>query len=178
MRMSKIYRSFRAPRGALTSRRKSMAGNVLIFASLTILLTGCSSATEDPQPTSPPTSTASSDADPSPSTLDATPPEPTPSFSWDGVTRTLTYGNVTITATPAEAGVKTVVRVTNTGAEEAAFQVEVSVKAGGEVSSHRFWLQSVPPGETGEQDATLAGQTRTDDLGKPEIYLDALRRIG
>ncbi|WP_311673381.1 hypothetical protein [Streptomyces hazeniae] len=72
----------------------------------------------------------------------------------------------------------TVVRVANTGVEEAAFQVEVSVKVGGEVSSHRFWFQGVPPGETGEQDATLAGQTRTDDLGKPEIYLDDLRRIG
>jgi hypothetical protein len=100
-------------------------------------------------------------------------PSPVPSVHSEGRTRVLEYGDLTVRATPESNGVRTEIEVANTNERKATYSVQISIADGkGWTAYNRFWLQDVPPGKTGRDDAVIG----SEDLGPvpqiPKIYVD------
>ncbi|WP_086602443.1 hypothetical protein [Streptomyces swartbergensis] len=105
-------------------------------------------------------------------------PSPVPSVHSEGRTRVLEYGDLTVRATPENNGVRTEIEVTNTNERKATYSVQISIADGkGWTAYDRFWLQDVPPGKTGRDDAVIG----SEDMGPvpqiPKIYVDEFTPI-
>ncbi|OUD01302.1 hypothetical protein CA983_20920 [Streptomyces swartbergensis] len=90
----------------------------------------------------------------------------------------LEYGDLTVRATPENNGVRTEIEVTNTNERKATYSVQISIADGkGWTAYDRFWLQDVPPGKTGRDDAVIG----SEDMGPvpqiPKIYVDEFTPI-
>ncbi|MEU6176962.1 hypothetical protein [Streptomyces coeruleorubidus] len=100
-------------------------------------------------------------------------PSPVASVHSEGRTRVLEYGDLTVRATPESSGVRTEIEVANTHQRHATYSVRISIADGkGWTAYNRFWLQDVPPGETGRDEAVIG----SGDMGPvpqvPKIYVD------
>ncbi|MFH9064998.1 hypothetical protein ACH4GM_27800 [Streptomyces coeruleorubidus] len=100
-------------------------------------------------------------------------PSPVPSVHSEGRTRVLEYGDLTVRATPEKSGVRTEVEVANTNDRKATYSVQISIADGkGWTAYDRFWLQDVPPGKTGRDDAVIGSADMGPVPQTPKIYVD------
>lgn len=100
-------------------------------------------------------------------------PSPVPSVHSEGRTRVLEYGDLTVRATPESSGVRTEVEVANTYERNATYSVQISIADGkGWTAYNRFWLQDVPPGKTGRDDAVIGSKKLGPIPQIPKIYVD------
>jgi hypothetical protein len=91
----------------------------------------------------------------------------------EGRTRVLEYGDLTVRATPENNGVRTEVDVANTYERDATYSIQISVADGkGWTAYNRFWLQDVPPGKTGRDDAVIGSKKMGPIPQVPKIYVD------
>ncbi|MFD6415742.1 hypothetical protein [Streptomyces sp. NPDC060194] len=92
---------------------------------------------------------------------------------FEGRTRVLEYGDLIVRATPEGTGVRTEIEVANTYERNATYSVKISIADGkGWTAYNRFWLQDVPPGETGRDDAVIGSQDMGPAPEVPKIYID------
>ncbi|MGW2384271.1 hypothetical protein [Streptomyces sp. NPDC001658] len=105
-------------------------------------------------------------------------PSPVPAVHSEGRTRVLEYGDLVVRATPESSGVRTEIEVTNTHERNTTYSVRISIADGeGWTAYNRFWLQDVPPGETG-RDAAVIGSKDMGPVPKvPKIYVDEFTPI-
>ncbi|MEV5952499.1 hypothetical protein AB0M11_01755 [Streptomyces sp. NPDC051987] len=76
-------------------------------------------------------------------------------------------------ATPASSGVRTEIEVANTYARNATYSVQISIADGkGWTAYNRFWLQDVPPGQTGRDSAVIGSKDMGPAPQVPKIYID------
>ncbi|WP_435207959.1 hypothetical protein [Streptomyces sp. bgisy034] len=100
-------------------------------------------------------------------------PSPVPSVHSEGRTRVLEYGDLVVRATPESSGVRTEIEVTNTHERDATYSVQISIADGeGWTAHNRFWLQDVPPGETGRDAAVIGSEDMGPPPRVPKIYVD------
>ncbi|MDQ0750426.1 hypothetical protein QF034_004657 [Streptomyces africanus] len=100
-------------------------------------------------------------------------PSPVPSVHSEGRTRVLEYGDLTVRATPEGGGVRTEIQVANTNERKATYSVQISIADGkGWTAYNRFWLQDVPPGKTGTEDAVIGSEDMGPVPQVPKIYVD------
>ncbi|WP_328411782.1 hypothetical protein OG542_16895 [Streptomyces violaceus] len=100
-------------------------------------------------------------------------PSPVPSVHSEGRTRVLEYGDLTVRATPEKSGVRTEIQVANTNERKATYSVQISIADGkGWTAHNRFWLQDVPPGKTGTEDAVIGSEDMGPVPQVPKIYVD------
>ncbi|MFB8119918.1 hypothetical protein ACFC51_29170 [Streptomyces sp. NPDC055962] len=98
---------------------------------------------------------------------------PVPSVHSEGRVRVLEYGDLVVRATPESGGVRTEIEVSNTYARNATYSIKISIADGkGWTAYNQFWLQDVPSGETGRDEAVIG----SEDMGPvpriPKIYVD------
>ncbi len=100
-------------------------------------------------------------------------PSPVASVHSEGRTRVLEYGDLTVRATPESSGVRTEIEVANTYERDATYSVQISIADGeGWTAYNRFWLQDVPPGKTGRDDALIGSKEMGPVPQVPKIYVD------
>lgn len=138
-----------------------------------LLAAGCTDASADRAPVSQRPVT--------PSVEQSSPqarPSPVPSVHSEGRTRVLEYGDLTVRATPASSGVRTEIEVANTYERNATYSVQISIADGkGWTAYNRFWLQDVPPGKTGRDDAVIGSKDMGPVPQVPRIYVDEFTPI-
>ena len=100
-------------------------------------------------------------------------PSPVASVHSEGRTRVLVYGDLVVRATPESNGVRTEIAVANTYGRKATYSVRISIADGkGWTAYNRFWLQDVPPGKTGRDDALIGSKDMGPVPRVPKIYVD------
>ncbi|MFE6176252.1 hypothetical protein [Streptomyces sp. NPDC056464] len=100
-------------------------------------------------------------------------PSPVPSVHSEGRTRVLEYGDLVVRATPESSGVRTEIEVANSYERNATYSVQISIADGeGWTAHNRFWLQDVPPGKTGRDDAVIGSKDMGPVPQIPKIYVD------
>jgi hypothetical protein len=105
-------------------------------------------------------------------------PSPVASVHSEGRTRVLEYGDLVVRATPESSGVRTEIEVANTYKRDATYSVQISIADGeGWTAYNRFWLQDVPPGETGRDDAVIGSEDMGPVPQVPKIYVDEFTPI-
>ncbi|MYS93627.1 MULTISPECIES: hypothetical protein [Streptomyces] len=133
-----------------------------------VLAAGCTDGTADRVPASQRPAT--------PSAQQSSPqvrPSPVASVHSEGRTRVLEYGDLTVRATPESSGVRTEIEVANTYQRHATYSVRISIADGkGWTAYNRFWLQDVPPGKTGRDDAVIGSRDMGPVPQVPKIYVD------
>ncbi|MFE7173244.1 hypothetical protein [Streptomyces sp. NPDC057616] len=98
---------------------------------------------------------------------------PVPVVHSEGRTRVLEYGDLTVRATPESSGVRTEVEVANTHKRDATYSIQISISDdNGWTAYNRFWLQDVPPGKTGRDDALIGSKDMGPVPHVPKIYVD------
>lgn len=151
-----------------------------IVLALALLTGGCLGGTEDsgiPGVKHPVTDPARPST-PSPSAASSEPPqdpEPTASFSQNGKTRVLYYGNTEVDATPEDDGIFTTVTVHNDTDAPVNYDIDVSLGDGVDwVASNKFRIESVPAHGVKSQASTVGGPHLGPIPQQPKIYIDAL----
>ncbi|WP_327112931.1 hypothetical protein OG206_05935 [Streptomyces sp. NBC_01341] len=87
--------------------------------------------------------------------------------------RVLEYGDLIVRATPESGGVRTEIEVSNTYERNATYSVKISIADGkGWTAYNRFWLQDVPSGETGRDEAVIGSKDMGPIPQVPKIYVD------
>lgn len=105
-------------------------------------------------------------------------PSPVASVHSEGRTRVLEYGDLIVRATPESSGVRTEIEVANTYDRDATYSVQISIADGeGWTAYNRFWLQDVPPGKTGRDDAVIGSEDMGPVPQVPKIYVDEFTPI-
>jgi hypothetical protein len=133
-----------------------------------VLAAGCTDSAADKAPASQRPATPSA-AQSSPQAR----PSPVPSVHSEGRTRVLEYGDLVVRATPENSGVRTEIDVTNTYERKATYSVRISIADGkGWNAYNKFWLQDVPPGKTGRDEALLGSKDMGPVPQVPKIYVD------
>ncbi|GAA2306946.1 hypothetical protein GCM10010234_58160 [Streptomyces hawaiiensis] len=100
-------------------------------------------------------------------------PSPVPSVHSEGRTRVLVYGDLIVRATPESSGVRTEIEVANTNERDTTYSVRISIADGeGWTAYNRFWLQDVPPGRTGRDEALIGSKDMGPVPQVPKIYVD------
>ncbi|WP_146057814.1 hypothetical protein [Streptomyces sp. SM10] len=100
-------------------------------------------------------------------------PSPVASVHSEGRTRVLEYGDLVVRATPESNGVRTEIAVANTYERDATYSVQISIADGeGWTAYNHFWLQDVPPGETGREGAVIGSKDMGPPPKVPKIYVD------
>ncbi|MER5436840.1 hypothetical protein [Streptomyces sp. NPDC002588] len=103
--------------------------------------------------------------------------EPTPSFSQDGATKVLFYGNLKVSATPEADGVRTTVTVRNDTEDSANYYIEISVGNGVDwVASNTYRLTDVPAHGSDSQTSTIGGVHLGPIPQHPKIYVDGMEQ--
>lgn len=106
------------------------------------------------------------------------PPSPVPSVRSEGRARVLEYGELTVRATPESSGVRTEIEVANTNKRNATYSVKISIADGkGWTAYNQFWLQDVPPGKTGRDEAVIGSKDMGPVPQVPKIYVDEFTPI-
>ncbi|AWW43442.1 hypothetical protein DN051_43600 (plasmid) [Streptomyces cadmiisoli] len=91
----------------------------------------------------------------------------------EGSTRVLEYGDLVVRATPEASGVRTEIEVANTYERNATYSVQISIADGeGWTAHNRFWIQDVPAGETGRDEAMIGSADMGPAPQTPKIYVD------
>lgn len=133
-----------------------------------VLIAGCTDEAADRAPESPRPATSS--------VVQSTPPSrssPVPSVHSEGRVRVLEYGDLIVRATPESGGVRTEIEVSNTYERNATYSVKISIADGkGWTAYNRFWLQDVPSGETGRDEAVIGSKDMGPIPQVPKIYVD------
>ncbi|MFJ9121351.1 hypothetical protein ACIRJO_38220 [Streptomyces sp. NPDC102394] len=81
-------------------------------------------------------------------------------------------------ATPESSGVRTEIAVANTYKRDATYSVQISIADGkGWTAYNRFWLQDVPAGKTGRDDAVIGTKAMGPVPQEPKIYVDEFTSI-
>ncbi|MFE0802565.1 hypothetical protein [Streptomyces sp. NPDC058812] len=81
-------------------------------------------------------------------------------------------------ATPESTGVRTEIEVANTYERDTTYSIQISVADGeGWTAYNRFWLQDVPPGKTGRDDALIGSEDMGTVPQTPKIYVDEFTPI-
>lgn len=133
-----------------------------------VLAAGCTDGAVDKEPASQRPVTPSAEQS-SPQAR----PSPVASVHSEGRTRVLVYGDLVVRATPESSGVRTEIEVTNTYQRDATYSVQISIADGkGWTAYNRFWLQDVPPGKTGRDDAVIGSKDMGPAPQVPKIYVD------
>lgn len=133
-----------------------------------VLAAGCTDAGTGPAPASQRPATPSAEQS-SPQAR----PSPVPSVHSEGRTRVLEYGDLTVRATPERSGVRTEIAVVNTNERKTTYSVQISIADGaGWTAYDRFWLQDVPPGKTGRDEAVIGSADMGPAPRTPKIYVD------
>lgn len=133
-----------------------------------VLAAGCTNDAADKAPASQRPATPSAEQS-SPQAR----PSPVPSVHSEGRTRVLEYGDLTVRATPEKSGVRTEIQVANTNERKATYSVQISIADGkGWTAHNRFWLQDVPPGKSGRDDAVIGSADMGPVPQVPKIYVD------
>lgn len=105
-------------------------------------------------------------------------PSPVASVHSEGRTRVLQYGDLVVRATPESSGVRTEIEVANTYERDATYSVQISIADGeGWTAHNRFWLQDVPPGKTGRDEAVIGSEDMGSVPKVPKIYVDEFTPI-
>ncbi|MER5832122.1 hypothetical protein ABT116_15070 [Streptomyces sp. NPDC002130] len=105
-------------------------------------------------------------------------PSPVPSVHSEGRTRVLVYGDLTVRAAPESNGVRTEIEVANTYERKTTYSVQISIADGaGWTAYNRFWLQDVPPGKTGRENALIGSKDMGPVPRVPKIYVDEFTPI-
>ncbi|MFI1954285.1 hypothetical protein ACH437_20920 [Streptomyces xinghaiensis] len=149
-------------------------------AVLTLLAAGCSSeGGNGGTPSTSPAATGSAEATVTPSgeTPSAPPPDPdpAPSFSQDGTTRILRYGDVEVKATPKENGILTAVTVHNDTDESANFDIVVSIGNDIDwVATSTFRVYGVPAHGSRSEAESVGGTHLGPIPQQPKIYIDRI----
>lgn len=160
--------------------RRSIRVRACAVLALTLLTGACSAGGEDsgiPGVPHPVTEPAQPSATSAPATSAAPPeePEPTPSFSQNGKTRVLYYGDVKVDATPVDDGVLTTVTVHNDTDKAVNYSVEVSVGNDVDwVASSTFRISGVPAHGVKSQASTVGGTHLGPVPQQPKIFVDRL----
>ncbi|WP_143634517.1 hypothetical protein [Streptomyces sp. 1-11] len=148
-----------------------------------LLTTGCGAGEDNAHRPETPTAVVSSSARPDTPTAVATSgepagdAEPTPSFSQDGATRVLFYGNLTVSATPEADGVRTTVTVRNDTEDSANYYIEISVGNGVDwVGTNTYRLTDVPAHGSDSQTSTIGGVHLGPIPQHPKIYVDRMEQ--
>ncbi|MFF5366885.1 hypothetical protein [Streptomyces sp. NPDC013187] len=140
----------------------------LCLTAACVLAAGCTDGAADKAP--------ASRRPVSPSAAQGSPqarPSPVPSVHSEGRTRVLVYGDLVVRATPESSGVRTEVEVANTNKRDTTYSVQISIADGeGWTAFSRFWLQDVPPGRTGRDDALIGSKDMGPVPQVPKIYVD------
>ncbi|MFJ4534367.1 hypothetical protein ACIP39_00080 [Streptomyces tibetensis] len=140
----------------------------LCLTAACVLAAGCTDGAADKAPASRRPVTPSA-AQSSPQAR----PSPVPSVHSEGRTRVLVYGDLIVRATPESSGVRTEIEVANTNNRDATYSVRISIADGeGWTAYNRFWLQDVPPGKTGRDDALIGSKDMGPVPQVPKIYVD------
>ncbi|MBQ0984350.1 hypothetical protein KBZ10_07420 [Streptomyces sp. F63] len=151
-------------------------------AVLALLTAGCGTESgNDGTADAPPTVAESAGATATPPEKTpgpSTPPQesdPVPSFSQDGTTRILRYGDVEVKATPRENGVFTTVTVHNDTDESVNYDIVVSIGNGVDwVATSTFRLYGVPA-HGGKSESESVGGTHLGPIPqRPKIYIDRI----
>ncbi|MFI6492984.1 hypothetical protein [Streptomyces sp. NPDC050564] len=88
------------------------------------------------------------------------------------------YGDLIVRATPESSGVRTEIEVANTYQRDATYSIQISIADGkGWTAHNRFWLQDVPPGKTGRDDAVIGSEGMGPVPQIPKIYVDEFTPI-
>jgi hypothetical protein len=96
----------------------------------------------------------------------------------EGRTRVLEYGDLRVRATPQSNGVRTEIEVANTYERDTTYSVQISIADGkGWTAYNRFWLQDVPPGKTGRDDAVIGSKAMGPIPQEPKIFVDEFTPI-
>ncbi|MEU3936407.1 hypothetical protein AB0E85_30870 [Streptomyces sp. NPDC029044] len=81
-------------------------------------------------------------------------------------------------ATPRTGGVRTEIEVANTHERATTYSVQISIADGkGWTAYNRFWLQDVPPGGTGRDEAMIGSKDMGPIPQKPKIFVDEFTPI-
>jgi hypothetical protein len=105
-------------------------------------------------------------------------PSPVASVHTEGRTRVLEYGDLRVRATPQGDGVRTEIEVANTYERDTTYSVQISIADGkGWTAYNRFWLQDVPPGKTGRDDAVIGSKAMGPIPQEPKIFVDEFTPI-
>lgn len=81
-------------------------------------------------------------------------------------------------ATPESSGVRTEIEVANTNKRNATYSVKISIADGkGWTAYNQFWLQDVPPGKTGRDEAVIGSKDMGPVPQVPKIYVDEFTPI-
>ncbi|MEU6406928.1 hypothetical protein [Streptomyces sp. NPDC046985] len=81
-------------------------------------------------------------------------------------------------ATPEVSGVRTEIAVANSYRRKTTYSVQISIADGeGWTAYNRFWLQDVPPGETGRAAALIGSDAMGPIPRNPKIYVDEFTPI-
>ncbi|MET4921817.1 hypothetical protein P3L51_05555 [Streptomyces sp. PSRA5] len=105
-------------------------------------------------------------------------PSPVASVHSEGRTRVLEYGDLVVRATPESDGVRTEIEIANTYERNTTYSVQISIADGaGWTAYNRFWLQDVPPGETGRDEAVIGSDSMGPIPKVPKIYVDEFNPI-
>jgi hypothetical protein len=138
-----------------------------------VLAVGCTDGAADRAPASQRPATPSAEQS-SPQVR----PSPVASVHSEGRTRVLDYGDLVVRATPESSGVRTEIEVANTYERDATYSVQISIADGeGWTAHNRFWLQDVPPGETGRKEAVIGSEDMGPAPRIPKIYVDEFTPI-
>ena len=133
-----------------------------------VLAAGCTDSAVDKTPASRRPATPSAEQS-SPQAR----PSPVPSVHSEGRTRVLVYGDLVVRATPENSGVRTEIDVSNTYKRKATYSVRISIADGkGWNAYNKFWLQDVPPGKTGRDEALIGSKDMGPVPQVPKIYVD------
>ncbi|MER5401427.1 hypothetical protein [Streptomyces sp. NPDC002599] len=157
---------------------RSVRARGCVVLALALLTGACDAGTEDsgiPGVPHPVTEPARPGATSAPATPDTPPeePEPTPSFSQNGKTRVLYYGDAEVDATPADDGVLTTVTVHNDTDKTVNYSVDISVGDGVDwVASSTFRISGVPAHGVKSQTDTVGGTHLGPVPQQPKIYVD------
>ncbi|WP_033307835.1 hypothetical protein RFN58_38270 [Streptomyces iakyrus] len=139
-----------------------------------LLAAGCTDAAAGPAP-------IPSQRPATPSAEQSSPqarPSPVASVHPEGRTRVLEYGDLRVRATPESDGVRTEIEVANTYERNTTYSVQISIADGkGWTAYNRFWLQDVPPGKTGRDEAVIGSRDMGPIPQEPKIFVDEFTPI-
>ncbi|WP_405521112.1 hypothetical protein [Streptomyces canus] len=139
-----------------------------------VLAAGCTDGAADTTPASQRPATPSAEQS-SPQAR----PSPVASVHSEGRTRVLEYGDLIVRATPENSGVRTEIEVANTYKQDTTYSIQISIADGkGWTAYNRFWLQDVPPGKTGRDDAMIGSEDMGPVPQVPKIYVDEFTPVG
>ncbi|CAM5621097.1 hypothetical protein [Streptomyces canus] len=139
-----------------------------------VLAAGCTDGAADRAPASQRPATPSADQ----SSLQVR-PSPVASVHSEGRTRVLEYGDLIVRATPENSGVHTEIEVANTYKQDTTYSIQISIADGkGWTAYNRFWLQDVPPGKTGRDEAVIGSEDMGPVPQVPKIYVDEFTPVG